>query len=151
MTKKRAYTRQRASAKWRNIPFFLTFDEWWGIWKKSGNWHKRGRGIGKYCMSRFGDKGAYEVQNVEIVLFEKNNKSFVHSSKAKQTISRKTIGQKNPRATMTDETAMMIKTDYMLATNKYGLIPILAKRYGSTKDRVGEIVRGRTFKHVVTR
>ena len=57
---------QRGMAKHRGIPFLFTFEEWYDIWQKSGHWEDRGVGRGKYCMSRVGDNGAYEVGNVFI-------------------------------------------------------------------------------------
>jgi len=50
---KQAFQVQRSSAKWRDIEWFLTFEEWWDIWEKSGKWTERGRGINQYCMARF--------------------------------------------------------------------------------------------------
>ena len=59
-------------AKQRGIPFLLTLEQWCDIWKQSGKWDLRGRGIGKYVMSRYGDKGPYAVGNVFIQLGENN-------------------------------------------------------------------------------
>lgn len=57
-----AFQRHRASAKKRGIPFEMTFDEWWAIWK---DWfHLRGRGKNALCMARNGDTGPYAVGNV---------------------------------------------------------------------------------------
>lgn len=63
---RRAYRTQRHNARNRGVPFLLTFDEWHAIWRDSGKLKERGRGIGKFCMSRRGDAGAYEVGNVFI-------------------------------------------------------------------------------------
>lgn len=57
---------QRGNAERRGIPFLLTFDQWLSIWTESGKLAERGRGSEKYCMSRIGDCGAYEVGNVFI-------------------------------------------------------------------------------------
>ena len=59
-------------AKIREIEWKLTFEEWWDIWQQSGVYHLRGRGAGTYCMSRYGDTGAYEVGNVYINSNEQN-------------------------------------------------------------------------------
>ena len=48
--------------------FKLTFDQWINIWVTSGQLDNRGQRTGQYCMARFGDKGAYEVGNVRIIL-----------------------------------------------------------------------------------
>ncbi len=60
------YNVHKAGAKRRNVPFTLTFDQWATIWSTSGKWAERGKGTDKYCMSRFGDVGGYEVDNVFI-------------------------------------------------------------------------------------
>jgi hypothetical protein len=69
---RRRFSQQRWCAKQRNIPFRLTFEEWWSIWELSGHWHERGYRRGQYCMARYGDQGAYEVGNVRICLVEEN-------------------------------------------------------------------------------
>lgn len=61
-----AYANQRSSAKQRNVPFLLSFEEWWAVWEASGKWEQRGRRREQYCMARFGDEGAYETGNVFI-------------------------------------------------------------------------------------
>ena len=61
-----AYKAQRARAKVRRLAFTLTFEQWLKIWVESGHFMNRGRGAGKYCMSRFGDLGGYEIGNVHI-------------------------------------------------------------------------------------
>ena len=63
---------QRNSAFDRGIEWELTFDEWLDIWQSSGHLEERGRGVGKYCMSRFGDIGPYSANNVFIQLWTDN-------------------------------------------------------------------------------
>ena len=59
------YNQQKHMAvKKRNIPFEITFAEWYDIWMKSGHWEERGRS--GYVMSRHNDTGPYAVGNVEI-------------------------------------------------------------------------------------
>jgi hypothetical protein len=75
VTHKRAYAKYRwhkNRSRRRDIPFLLTFDEWWTIWQESGHWHERGAYRGQYQMARFGDKGPYAVGNVRIVTREEN-------------------------------------------------------------------------------
>lgn len=50
----------------------LTFEEWLNIWEESGKISLRGNRGGQYVMSRYHDKGDYEVGNVHITLFENN-------------------------------------------------------------------------------
>jgi hypothetical protein len=70
----RAFCQQRTHAEARAVPFNLTLTEWWDIWKASGKWEMRGRGVGRYCMSRFADQGPYEVGNVHIQLSQMNSR-----------------------------------------------------------------------------
>lgn len=71
----KAYTQQQKTAAARGIAWRFTFPQWWAVWQESGKWALRGRGKGKYCMSRIGDCGAYEPGNVQVVLFEDNSAS----------------------------------------------------------------------------
>jgi hypothetical protein len=64
---RKRYREHCYGARGRGIAFEFTFEQWWEIWKKSGHWHQRGKRSDQYCMSRFGDKGGYELGNVEIV------------------------------------------------------------------------------------
>lgn len=71
--KRHRFCVQRLSSRDRGILFHLTFEEWCNIWEQSGHWDERGRGTGKYCMSRYGDIGAYEIGNVFIQLNKDNS------------------------------------------------------------------------------
>ena len=62
----RARSRQRIDKNGNPIKWELTFDEWLDIWTMSGKLHLRGRGLGKYHMSRKNDVGNYAKDNVEI-------------------------------------------------------------------------------------
>ena len=57
------YSKHKTSAKERGVPFLLTFDEWWGVWKYY--WHMRD-GTGNLHMCRTNDEGGYELGNVRI-------------------------------------------------------------------------------------
>lgn len=63
---------QRGKAKQRGIDWQLTFEEWLGIWEKSGKFELRGRQSGNYVMARFGDVGPYSVDNVFVEESGKN-------------------------------------------------------------------------------
>jgi hypothetical protein len=60
------YHQHKGKANARDIPFLLTFEEWWDLWQASGKWDKRGTRRDQYVMARFGDRGAYERGNVRI-------------------------------------------------------------------------------------
>lgn len=72
-----AFVRQRVNARWRDIPWELSFAQWWGIWRASGKWEQRGRGQG-YVMCRQGDVGPYAVGNVFIASARENTSSGTH-------------------------------------------------------------------------
>jgi hypothetical protein len=62
--------------------------QWALIWARSGHWHERGLGKGKYCMARFGDKGPYASWNVKIILQSENS--------SEGNIGKKNMGENNP-------------------------------------------------------
>lgn len=59
-----AFSSHRNGAREREIPFEMTFDEWWTLWKPY--FHLRGRGANDFCMARQDDKGPYKVGNVHM-------------------------------------------------------------------------------------
>lgn len=63
---------KQCQARLRAVGWELTFDEWRGIWADSGVAALRGRGKGKYCMARHGDRGPYATGNVSIQPNEQN-------------------------------------------------------------------------------
>jgi hypothetical protein len=66
------YIQHKGRAIARDIPFTLSYEEWYQIWFESGHIEERGRRRGQYCMSRIGDVGGYEKGNVFIQLHSKN-------------------------------------------------------------------------------
>ena len=72
------YWSQSRSAKSRGIGFTLTFEQWWDIWDKSGQWDERGYHKGQYVMSRRGDIGPYEIGNV-FIQTQADNRKDSHS------------------------------------------------------------------------
>jgi hypothetical protein len=63
---RKKYALHKASAKQRDIPLLLTFEEWWALWQASGHWDERGRLGRQYCMARRSDQGGFEAGNVFI-------------------------------------------------------------------------------------
>jgi hypothetical protein len=66
----------RKSAKYRNIPFLLTFDEWYNWWLSNGvdrNIPRKHNG-NTLCMCRFNDSGPYELSNIYCATLIQNNK-----------------------------------------------------------------------------
>jgi hypothetical protein len=70
------YAKQKYLAKKRGIDWQFDFDSWLKLWMESGKWEMRGSGRGKYVMARKGDLGPYSVENVEIILGEKNSRDM---------------------------------------------------------------------------
>lgn len=64
------YADHRQRAKSSNIPFTLTFEEWWGLWEP----FYEERGLGGYVMCRTDDEGGYELGNVRIDTQANNNR-----------------------------------------------------------------------------
>jgi DNA-binding CsgD family transcriptional regulator len=83
-----AFTSQRNVAGGRGIPWELSFVQWLEIWTVSGKLELRGRGKGRYVMSRIKDEGGYVVGNVHIQLSTDNNRQGLakcRSNKAPHT------------------------------------------------------------------
>lgn len=68
--KKAKFKKQKKNAKARGIPWEIKLYDWCCLW--DGKWEKRGRNYGQYVMARFGDKGPYSINNVEIVTNTEN-------------------------------------------------------------------------------
>ena len=83
------YACHKSKAKAREIPFNLTYEEWFKSWQDSGHWHERGCRSGQYVMSRKNDTGAYEIGNVFIQLHKQNlidantGKSYIRTPEQK--------------------------------------------------------------------
>jgi hypothetical protein len=88
------YNEQRQISKKRNVDFHLSFEDWFSIWQSSGFWSLRGRGPGKYVMSRYGDQGPYSKDNVFIQLWEKNYADAWTEEKLKQANIKRSLKQK---------------------------------------------------------
>lgn len=72
-----AYRNQENGAKSRGIAWNLNLAQWLEIWRTSGKLDQRGRGKGKYLMSRIKDSGGYEIGNVHIQLATENSREAV--------------------------------------------------------------------------
>lgn len=68
-----AFVSQRNNARWRGIEWGLLFADWLTIWNASGKLALRGRGKGRYVMSRIKDEGGYRLGNVHIQESTENN------------------------------------------------------------------------------
>jgi hypothetical protein len=90
------YQQQKWNAARRKIQFNLTYSEWLEIWTASGKLDQRGKQAGGYVMSRFGDKGNYEIGNVHITTTEENTregnlgkkKSTRHAAKLRKHLNK---------------------------------------------------------------
>jgi hypothetical protein len=83
-----AYRNQENAAKCRGIHWGLTIAQWLDVWETSGKLAQRGRGKGKYCMSRIKDEGGYVVGNVHIQLCEVNSFEALQKYSNKNKVNR---------------------------------------------------------------
>lgn len=84
----RMYESQKAHAGMRAIEWRLTFGQWLAIWQASGKLGLRGRGKGRYCMSRIKDAGGYVLGNVHIQLATENSREAVEKWRGKTKANR---------------------------------------------------------------
>lgn len=76
-----AFRTQKRNAARRGVPWRFGFREWVSVWINSGKWDLRGVGIGRYCMARHGDVGAYEASNVAIQLCTQNSRDGIEKAR----------------------------------------------------------------------
>ena len=79
----RAFQSQEKHSRIRGVRWDLSFAEWFAIWQASGKLHLRGRGKGKYVMSRIRDDGPYQMGNVHIQLATENSREAVEKWRGK--------------------------------------------------------------------
>lgn len=79
----RAFKNQKHNADCRGIEWRLTFPQWLAIWEASCKLHLRGRGAGRYCMSRISDAGGYVAGNVHVQLCTDNSREAVEQWRGK--------------------------------------------------------------------
>jgi len=69
------YREQRKGARIRNIPFEITFQDWYQWWLSNGvdrNIPRPNNGE-TLCMCRYGDQGAYSLDNIYCASRSQNN------------------------------------------------------------------------------
>lgn len=71
-TPKGKFSIQKRKAKQRNIPWLLSFEDWWSIWQESGKWEERGSSSSNFVMCRYKDLGPYSKENVFIATMGEN-------------------------------------------------------------------------------
>lgn len=91
-----AFYSQRHTAGRRGIEFLMTYEEWFGVWWRSGRIAEMGRKRGQYCMSRPGDRGPYAVGNVRIVRQEENKSEYQRSPRGRAVMAKLVEISKNP-------------------------------------------------------
>ena len=70
------FHRHRAQAKYRNIPFEFSWEQWHQWWLNHGydrNQPNAERGADRMCMCRYGDTGPYSPENVYLASIAENN------------------------------------------------------------------------------
>jgi hypothetical protein len=76
-----AYAEQRANALRREVPFLLSFSEWWHFWKD--HYPRRGAREQDFCMARKGDQGPYALDNVYLATTAQNRRDYQYNPVAK--------------------------------------------------------------------
>lgn len=61
------YLRAKAQAKFRCEHWDLTWDQWWGLWDKSGKWLEKGSRADGYCMMQLDTQVGWTEDNCRIV------------------------------------------------------------------------------------
>lgn len=77
------YRDQMRNAAVRGIEWEITFPEWMSVWRDSGHFSERGRGVGRYVMGRTGDVGPYAIGNVYITECGDNIRDYHAARKAR--------------------------------------------------------------------
>jgi hypothetical protein len=70
------YYYKKGDARRRNIDFLMTIEELWSLWKpywEESRLHQS-NGYRKYCLSRHGDQGPYELSNCTVQTHSANSK-----------------------------------------------------------------------------
>jgi hypothetical protein len=83
-----SYRNQHRAALARGIEWDLPLAQWLGVWNSSGHLEQRGKGKGKYVMSRIKDTGGYVVGNVHIQLATDNSTEAVEKWRGKEKANR---------------------------------------------------------------
>lgn len=87
---RKKYHEQGVQASRRNIPFLMSYYEWYQLWRESDQLYNRGFHRGQYVMARIGDKGPYRLGNVKIITCSENSKEVWKNSgyKIKKSMTR---------------------------------------------------------------
>lgn len=74
------YNKHKAQAKFRNIGFYFTFEDWYQWWLNNGvdkNVNVKWAGDARPCMCRLDDNGDYEINNVYFATNSQNARDSV--------------------------------------------------------------------------
>ena len=129
----------RRGAKRRGIGFDFSFEEWvkWWEYNIGPDWPSlRGKKRGQYCMARKGDKGSYEINNVECKLVEENCNDRAKNGTAP-------FGENNGTSKLTEKQVLEIFFSDERDQN------VLAERYGVVQTLISQIWRKTIWKHIL--
>ena len=148
---KQAYNSQKATSKIRGIEFLLTFDEWYKFWLDSGHLHERGKGKDKYCMARFGDKGAYKLGNIKIILYGENVREAVAGVSCsllhRERVSISKRGTANGSAKLTPEKVLYIRRVYIPKHPEFGQ-SALGRKFGIGQNSIRDVILRINWAHI---
>lgn len=129
-----AFQSQLNSAKKRGIKFKLTYETWLKVWIDSGRLPERGRLTGQYCMARPGNKGNYEVGNVQIVTVGQNCAERNGDPRIREIFSRAQTGRKHSENTIAKMRAGRCGTNNAMFGKKHSV----KTRKQMSVDRTGK-------------
>jgi transposase len=148
------YMHHRKNAARRGIAWNFTFASWWRVWRESGKWDQRGRGL--YVMARYGDGGTpYSPETVYICTQSQNSKdSFLvwpdrqpgyrpatNEQVARVAMMREQRTPQPGRGKLTEQEVRSIRLD-----NRPGVV--IAAAYGITGATVSQIRNRKIWQHV---
>jgi len=165
-----AYERHKKNAKMRGIEFLLTLEEWYDIWRSSGQLKNRGCHKGQYVMARYNDVGPYAKWNVKIVTCSLNLEEamvgnsfgsahkgrinpFLGRKHTKQTKAKmraallghkRSVGSWNGSAKISEEDVPKIRALYNEGYRQHKIAEI----FGISQMMISYIVRGKKWRHV---
>jgi hypothetical protein len=139
---RKRFGEQLRNARRRRVEWALTFEEWWAVWEASGKWPERGRLRGQFCMSRYGDKGAYAPGNVFIQERSDNDRQREASRSPESCRARAVRGSKHRWAKFTEAQVEQIRAR-LAAGERTG---VLAAEYDVWDSAISNIKYGRTWK-----
>lgn len=131
---RRAYSRQKASAKLRGIDWLFTYETWAAVWQPYAA--RRGKCRDCLVMGRIGDAGPYSPDNVQIVTYSENLKDRVKYGSFER-------GSERHTAKLTEADIPRVRDLIASGVAKQKI----ADWFGVTRNTVRQIADGTTWRY----